>query len=701
MPNRLVHESSPYLLQHANNPVDWFPWCDEAFKTAASQDKPVFLSIGYSACHWCHVMEHESFENQQIADYLNKHFISIKVDREERPEIDQIYMQAVVALTGQGGWPLSAFLTPDQKFFFGGTYWPPQQRFGMPGFDHVLNSVHDAYHNRRKMVEQQSAQITQMLADQWTRFQGPSETGTQLFTRNTISLAIEHLQKLFDLENGGFGSAPKFPHPIDLQVLIRALDYAAELPQHSRFSIQQMIDTTLTKMAYGGIYDHLGGGFARYSVDAKWLVPHFEKMLYDNALLATVYLNAFQTTGNQLFRQVTEQTLEYILNYLTDSAGGFHSAEDADSEGVEGKFYIWEKAEILEALGDDLGESFCQFFGVTDAGNFEGANILNVTDSFAEFAASQNLDEISLGQALQQGKQTLLAIRDQRIRPAKDDKVLVSWNALTIDALANAAIVFESPVYLQAAQRAAHFVNKSMSDSEGRLLHTWRLGTAKLRAYLDDHSFLINALVSLYEADFDERWIEWASELCEFMIQYFSDSGGGFFFTADDHEALIVRTRDLQDSSIPSGNSMAAFALIRMGRLCGRSDWIELGEQTIRSAATLIEKAPMASGQMLLALDLALRENRQYVLMVNTPLIAARSVIRHLNRSREFGDSLVVSTVESTSVTQPLRNVLSGKSAIDGEPSLYVCMNYTCQQPLVGATEIDDYLKPAKQGEAN
>lgn len=686
MPNRLANESSPYLLQHKNNPVDWFPWCGEALRLAKDNDQPIFLSIGYSACHWCHVMEHESFENDEIAEFLNKNFVSIKVDREERPDIDHIYMQAVMAVSGHGGWPLSAFLTPDQNFFYGGTYWPPVASRGMPGFLQVLESVFDAFQSKREQLEEQSSQITQALQQSLPK----SNSNQSIINPTTIEQAVSGLSRSFDSTFGGFGSAPKFPHPMDLQLLVRILDDESVVPSVNRDDVLRMVTTTLDKMAYGGINDHLAGGFARYSVDAQWLVPHFEKMLYDNAQLASVYTDAFRVTGNMFYKRTAKLTLEYLLQYMLDDAGGFHSTEDADSEGVEGKFYVWDRSEILEILGEEVGERFCSLYGVTESGNFEGKNILNVTCKYTEFAERHQIEKSDLRAEMKQARERLLHARDQRIRPGKDDKILVSWNALAIEAFAKASIHLEEPAFLEAAQNSAHFILNSMRHDNGRLQHTWRHGTAKLDAYLDGYTYLINALVSLYEADFNELWIREAIEMTQLVVTHFHDEAGGFFFTADDHESLIVRTKDLQDSSVPSGNSMAALALLRLGRLCGKNEWVELSESTMQSAASLIERAPLAAGQMLVAIHFALQPNRQLVLAVNDLSSETDQLVQLIRK--QLNTPLIVSTSESREAQNPFTTVVENKEPRQGQPALYVCTDYTCESPIVGVDEIQKHL---------
>lgn len=692
MSNRLATESSPYLLQHKDNPVDWYPWGAEALLKSRAEDKPIFLSIGYSACHWCHVMEHESFENQQIADYLNKHFVSIKVDREERPDLDQIYMHAVMAMNGHGGWPLSAFLTPDQDFFFGGTYWPPVTTAQMPGFDRVLASVLDAYHNKREQVVAQSRQITDMInssaADEQDRDFDPA----------LFRAAAQSLHNRFDGTFGGFGSAPKFPHPMDLSLLLSLYDHQVEHPGDAWESprseeLLEMVEVTLKKMAYGGIFDHLAGGFARYSVDSRWLVPHFEKMLYDNALLARTYVGTFQATGNRFYARIAEKTLNYVLNYMTDPAGAFYSTEDADSEGVEGKFYVWKVDEVVDVLGEETGRRFCQLYDVTPSGNFEGENILNLPVSYAEFAEANELDKQSLMAEMREARATLLKVRDQRIRPGLDDKVLTSWNALAIQAFSDAAIVLKNDDYAKAAEKAGEFVWSHLRDDDGCLLHTWRHGTAKLSAYLDDYAYLINAYVSLYRVAFDEKWIARASELAGRMIESFRNrENGAFYFTGADHEKLIARTQEFQDSAVPSGNSMAATALIRLGRMQGDQDRVDIGHAAALGAVSLLKRAPGAASQSLIAIESFLHNNRSFVLIQGSDEQANQQVVARLQDSVPLDVSLIVASPEQAGQAGPLATSLTGKSSMDDQPTLYVCQDFHCDLPVAGAEKIETVL---------
>ncbi len=709
MPNRLAQESSPYLLQHQNNPVDWYPWGPEALGRAKAEGKPIFLSIGYSACHWCHVMEHESFENAGIAAYVNEHFVPIKVDREERPDLDQIYMNAVQLMTGRGGWPMSVFLTPDLQPFFGGTYWPPTARMGMPGFDQVLRAVVDAWTNRREMAAEQAAQLTEAV-----KGEGAGEVGSQRSevseekARQLLAGAQRQLARAFDRTHGGFGTAPKFPHSMDLQLLLRLWK------RRPSEEVLHMVTHTLEKMAAGGIYDHLAGGFARYSVDERWLVPHFEKMLYDNALLCSAYLDAYIVTllSSRFASQtadVVRQTCDYILQYMTDSEGGFHSTEDADSEGVEGKFYVWTPVEIRQVLGEEWGEQFCYVYDVSEHGNFEhGQSILNLPKSIEMCHALRGWELEGLRGTLNRSREKLLAVRDRRVRPGKDDKILTGWNALMIHALATAANALDPGVwrsdckrYRDAATRSAEFILRSMSRPDGRLLHTWRHGQAKLDAYLDDYAYFINALVTLYEATFEERWIDEAVRLADLMRLHFEDKdNGGFFFTADDHEQLIARNKDFHDASVPSGNGMAATALIRLAKLTGKTAYLESALGAIAAGVPIMERAPTAAGQLLIALDMWLGPMEEWVLIggesdkENGELLGAMRRQYAPNRVLAYRKEAVAQGADvprsptDTSRSPFLDALFGGRDAQGGQPTLYICQNFTCQAPLVGKDAI-------------
>ena len=691
--NRLAHESSPYLLQHQNNPVDWFPWGLEALAKAKTEGKPIFLSIGYSACHWCHVMEHESFENESIAAYVNEHFVPIKVDREERPDLDQIYMNAVQLMTGRGGWPMSVFLTPDLQPFFGGTYWPPTARMGMPGFDQVLRAVVDAWQNRREMAVEQARQLTEAVRQEGEQGTGDRGQGTGIdadHARQLLENARRQLARAFDATNGGFGSAPKFPHSMDLQLLLRLWK------RQPRDETLHMVTHTLEKMAAGGIHDHLAGGFARYSVDERWLVPHFEKMLYDNGLLTSANLDALQATGDFRFARTIRETCDYVLHYMTDAAGGFHSTEDADSEGEEGKFYVWTPAEIKQVLGPEKGERFCYVYDVTEQGNFEhGKSILNLPKSIEQVAAMKGWPVEALKTELAESRSKLLAVRDQRVRPGKDDKILVSWNALMIDSLARAGVIVGERRYLEAASKAADFVLRDLTR-DGRLLHTWRHGKAKGDAFLDDYAYFINALVTLYESTFHEHWIDEAVRLADLMRQHFEDkASGGFFFTADDHEQLIARNKDFQDASVPSGNGMAATALIRLGKLTGKTEYLESAQGAILAGMPLMERAPTAAGQLLIALDMWLGPMRELVLVGGSDDAENQATLAELQRvylpnrvlAYRAGDVPHRSPMGAPR-SPSLAALFQGRAAMNGQPTLYICENFACQQPVVGREAI-------------
>lgn len=684
MPNRLKNELSPYLLQHAENPVEWYPWCSEALQRSQDEDKPIFLSIGYSACHWCHVMEHESFESPRIAEILNSNFINIKVDREERPDLDQLYMNAVMALRGGGGgWPLSVFLTPHCEVFFGGTYWPPESRMGMPGFDHVLTRVLHAYREKREQVNDQSAQVTQWIENSVQQTNAGVEVGPAL-----LGEAAQSLEQGFDFENGGFGTAPKFPHPMDLSLLLRLWKRGTSEMEAGSSRLLEMVELNLKKMAYGGIFDHLAGGFARYSVDERWLVPHFEKMLYDNGLLATIYFETHRATGNPFYAMIGRKTLDYLINQMTSPQGGFYSTEDADSEGVEGKFYVWSRDEVKQVLGEDVAGRFCKVYDVTEHGNFEGANILNMTQTFGERADEFGMSKDDLRAEMRQARAQLLAVRDQRIRPGLDDKILCCWNALAIGAMCEGTLATGEPKYLKAAEAAFAFVWSTLRDSEGRLLRVWRLGTAKQTAFLDDYAYLLDALFALYQTSQNEYYVDCAHQLIDQMCELFGDEKPGFFFTPSHGESLIARTKDLQDSSVPSGNSVAATALLKWGRLCGMPAWIQLATETIGFGAPLMAKSPMASGQMLVALQDQLAVSREFVVL----LPAGTDRAMYLNKLNEQWrpGTTIVCRVESEDENRSnlIDRVLQGKGVVDQQPTLYLCSQFTCQAPVVGAEAI-------------
>jgi hypothetical protein len=683
MANRLATETSPYLLQHADNPVDWYPWGGEALSAATRDDKPIFLSIGYSACHWCHVMEQESFENRKIAELLNQNFVCIKVDREERPDLDQIYMDALLTMRhSQGGWPLNVFLTPQQEFFFGGTYWPPTAMRGMPGFDQVLLGVLDAFQNRREQVAQHAAQITEWLN---RGLAVETEKDGNGLDEQVLADAVHQMERQFDFRNGGFGSAPKFPHAPDLSLLI---GLAGGWPKSKHWQspmLTGMVQISLRKMADGGIFDHLAGGFARYSVDAQWLVPHFEKMLYDNAMLARVYLEMFQAVKTPFFETVARATLDYVRKYMTTTGGAICSSEDADSEGEEGKFYVWSKREILETLGADEGNRFCQLFGVTEHGNFEGQNILFLQQPVEQFARLHGLDVLAFQSEVKRSKQLLLQKRDSRVRPGLDDKVLVSWNALAISSFAFAARVLDDADYERSAVMAVRFILDRMRDPAGRLSHTWRNGTAKHPGFLDDYAFMLAALIELYLLDFDATWLEEAEQMADMIVARFSARDGGLFLTPDDHENLIARPKADRDSSIPSGSGAAAASFIQLGRLTGNESWSRRAESVLSANASSIRQAPLAYVQMLIALQRLLQPGPDFLAVA--PQNDLQAIQRSFHRATIHDATLVC--YDPSQQPRPIFSaLLSGKTMVGNKPTLYECRRGSCGAPIVGLDQI-------------
>lgn len=685
--NRLAGETSPYLLQHAHNPVDWYPWGPEALEKARAEDRPIFLSIGYSACHWCHVMEHESFENPAIAALMNEHFINIKVDREERPDLDQIYMTAVQAMTGHGGWPMSVFLTPDLKPFYGGTYFPPTDARGMPGFPRVLLSVQRAWVERRSEIVGSAEEMTERLRSMGNVpvAQGPLDAGL-------LDRATSALLDVFDSRYGGFGSAPKFPHPMDLRVLMR--DYQRTGNPRSLHAVR----FTLDRMARGGIYDHLGGGFARYSTDERWLAPHFEKMLYDNALLATTYLEAFQLVGDAAYARVVQETLDYVLLRMTSPEGGFYATEDADSEGVEGKYYVWSLAEVEEILGADRAKVFAAVYDVTVSGNWEHQNILNLPRPIEEAASVLGIASSELRASLAADRSALLAAREQRVPPGKDTKILASWNGLMIAAMAEAARVLAGgewndrcPRYLDAAESAARFILGSMRAVDGRLLHNFKDGRATLNAYLDDYANLIDGLTRLYEVCGQPDYIDAALGLAGVMIDEFGDpTEGGFYYTGRSHEALIARQKDTYDNATPSGNAMAATALLRLAALTGRADLEEVGRRTLQAVQLVLEKAPMAAGQSVIALDFLLRRPLEFAVIPGSDHQQSERAVDAIYA--RFLPAKVVAVKAPAAAASVAW--LQGKPPRDPvAPTIYVCENFTCEEPIIGVEPLREVLE--------
>ena len=666
MPNRLAGETSPYLLQHKDNPVDWLPWGEEAKRAAAERDLPILLSIGYSSCHWCHVMEHESFEDQATANLMNDGFVPVKVDREERPDVDAVYMEAVQAMTGHGGWPMTVFCDPDGVPFYGGTYFPPEPRQGMPSFRMVLDAVSEAWRTQRAEIRERAGKTREQLGAV-ARIEAPEGE----LDPGMVGRAIETLRGQADHQNGGFGSAPKFPPASAVDLLLA----------HGERAIPER---TLDAMAAGGIYDQLGGGFARYSVDAVWLVPHFEKMLYDNALLARSYLRGYQELGHERYRRICTETLDWALSEMRGPEGGFYSALDADSEGVEGRYYVWSEQEargvLLEAGLEDEADAVLAHLGIRERGNWEGTNVLHLRDGAGALRPA----------GWERAREALLARRGSRVRPALDDKRLTAWNALMVGALAEAGAALGESRYLDAARECTGFLLERMRDPEGRLLRTFNQGEARLNAYLEDHAYLLEALLTLYEASFERRWYEAAVETAEATIARFGDPDrGGFFTTSDDHEELIARRKDIDDHPIPSGNAAAALGLLRLEALSGERRYGEWGEGVLELLSRPAEQHPQALAYLLTALDFHLSPTRELALVAPAgagldPVAEMAATVRSRYRPR-----LVLAAGEEGESTPAL---LADRGALDGGPAAYVCERFACKAPVGSRAELEQLL---------
>lgn len=666
--NRLATETSPYLLQHAHNPVDWYPWGEEALERARAEDRPIFLSIGYSACHWCHVMERESFEDEQTAALMNDNFVNVKVDREERPDLDSIYMEAVQAMTGSGGWPMSVFLTPAGKPFYGGTYFPPQPRYGIPSFPQLLLAVADAYTNRRGDLEEQAQRLTDAIGRTGSLSASGGEPGEEILTEATAKLL-----QYFDEQYGGFGDQPKFPQPMTLEFA---------MSQHRRggeAAALHVAEHTLRQMAAGGIYDHLGGGFHRYSVDRVWLVPHFEKMLYDNAQLLRAYLHAWQINGRREHRQVVEETVDYVLREMTAPEGGFYSAQDADSEGEEGKFFVWTAAEIEAVLGKEEADLLGRAYGVTPSGNFEGKTILNLKQTPGEIARQTGGEEGAVAERLAAARQKLFLAREKRVKPERDDKVLTEWNGLMIHALAEVGVVLGRADALEAASKAADFVLAEMSQENGFLFRSFKDGRARFNAYLEDYAAFARGLVALYEATFSLRWLAEAARLTKIMLAQFEDEArGGFYQTGIAHEELVVRRKDFIDNAIPSGNSMAAELLLRLAKLTGNDDYRSEAARVFQIMAAAMAQQPTGFGRMLTALDDLLSPSQEVAVVGS--LTDARTQ-RLLEEVRRHYLPHTVLALKEPEDENPLP-LMEGRTLVDGQPAAYVCENYACRLPV-------------------
>jgi hypothetical protein len=683
MPNRLAGETSPYLLQHAHNPVDWFPWGPDALARAKLLDRPIFLSIGYAACHWCHVMERESFEDEATARYLNDHFVSIKVDREERPDLDQVYMAAVQAMTGGGGWPMSVFLTSDGRPFYGGTYFPDAPRHGMPSFRQVLEGVDRAWRQERAQVEAAGGRLVAGLVEGARLGAGRDDP-----TEELLDAATAAIEASFDPGNGGWGRAPKFPQPMTIEYLLRR--HLATGDDRPLAIARRSLDA----MADGGIHDQLGGGFHRYSTDAAWLVPHFEQMLYDNAQLARVYLHAWQATGDPRYLDVAAGTLDYMIRELTSRDGAFAASQDADTDGVEGATFVWRPAELAEALGTDA-ELFAAAYDVTEAGNWDGTSILRRIVADADLAQRTGVEAFEVAARLASARERLLARRQERPQPARDDKALAAWNGMAIAALADAAAALAGvgsqdglpdgsiATYLEAAQRTAEAIVSGLLGADGTLGRSWKDGRASGTGVLEDYTHLADGLLALYDATFDERWFTKARALMDHVLERFADPAGGFFDTSDRHERLITRPKDIQDNAVPSGNAMAAVVLLRLHALTGEGVYRSAAERAIRTVVPFVARYPTGFAQWLVAMDLSIRPITEVAIAGSPDTPDTGALVAEARRGYRPGRVLAVAADPGSSAI-PL---LADRTAIDGRATAYVCRGFVCRMPV---TTVED-----------
>jgi uncharacterized protein YyaL (SSP411 family) len=687
--NKLADETSPYLLQHAHNPVDWYPWSKEAFEIAKKHNKPVFLSIGYSTCHWCHVMERESFDNEHIAKIMNEHFVCIKVDREQRADVDDVYMTAVQLMTGSGGWPLSVFLTPDGKPFYGGTYFAPKDMYGRLGFEQLLLTIADAWKNKRAQLLESAGKISETLKSL------NEPVGKDKLSTDVLQNAYISLKQIFDETNGGFGGAPKFPQPSYLSFLLRYWH------RHKDNDALVMVEATLDAMVKGGIYDHLGGGFHRYATDLRWLVPHFEKMLYDQALISSVYVQAYQVTGREDYARVARETFDYVLRDMKDPEGGFYSAEDADSEGKEGLFYVWEPEETQKILGVKNAEIFNACYGVTEKGNFEeGKSILNITQSTDVLAKQFKKDREYIESVLAQARSELLAHRSKRIRPHRDDKIITGWNGLMFSALAYGGAALGEKKYTSAAEKAAEFVLTTLRHN-GRLMRYYSDGRVIQPGFLDDYAFVIMALLELYEATFDARWLAEAIDLAQQMIKLFSDrDSGGFYLTGSDTESLIVRTKPGYDGAVPSGNSVAALVLLKLGLLTSGTRFTESAEEVLNSFSRQIRQSPASLGEMLGALDFSIGPTSEIVIAAE-PHRRVTDMMLHFVQRRYLPNTVVLfhPTGKAGEAIEKIAPFVKWQTAIDNKPTAYVCQNYVCKQPVTEIDILEQLLADVNEGQ--
>jgi uncharacterized protein YyaL (SSP411 family) len=686
--NRLSKETSPYLLQHAHNPVDWYAWGDDAFESARKEDKPVLLSIGYSACHWCHVMEHESFENEEIARLMNENFINIKVDREERPDLDQIYMNAVQMMTGHGGWPMTVFLTPDGVPFYGGTYFPPADRHNMPGFPRILLGVAEAYRSRPDDVAETAASMLKEL-----RHVGQTRESNEALTVELLDAAERNIARNYDARDGGFGGAPKFPAAMNLEFLLRRFH------RTGRGETLEMVEHTCRKMAEGGLYDQLGGGFHRYSTDAHWLVPHFEKMLYDNALLSRLYLHVYQQTKDDFYKRIAEETLDYVLREMTDERGGFYSTQDADSEGHEGKFFVWTVDEIKAVLGDKDAALFCAYYDVTERGNFEGSNILHVSRDVEDVAKEAKVPAERLQEALEHGRRKLFEVREQRVKPERDEKVLTAWNGLMLASFAEAAAILERDDYRNAAEKNAQFVLENLRRDR-LLLRTYKDGQSKLNGYLEDYAFLIDGLLALYQATGKLGWLEEAMSLADrLMEEFWDEEDGGFFYTGKSHEALIVRSKDYFDNATPSGNSVATEVLLQLAALTANEAYSRQAVTIFRLLREPLGRYASAFGRLLGALDFYLSTPKEIAIIGARESEETRALMREV-WNRYLPNKITAHTTEGDARSAEVSPLLRDRPMINGHPTAYVCERYTCQAPTNSAAELGRQLSDSATRDA-
>lgn len=686
--NRLKNEKSPYLLQHADNPVDWYPWCDEAFEKAAREDKPVFLSIGYSTCHWCHVMAHESFEDEEVASLMNDAFVSIKVDREERPDIDGIYMTVCQMLTGSGGWPLTIIMTPGKLPFFAGTYFPKRERFGRPGMIEMIPQLKEAWKTRREEIMKSASEISSAVARS-SDYKAGHYPGEEILDK-----AFKDFEARYDEERGGFGGAPKFPTPHNLCFLLRYWKKTGES------SALKMVTHTLSEMRRGGIYDHVGFGFHRYSTDSEWLVPHFEKMLYDQALIAIAYTEAYQATGEEIFKQTAEEILHYVMRDMTSPEGGFYSAEDADSEGEEGKFYLWDEPELRKISGGDA-DLISDVFNCAADGNWvdpsiggaPGTNILHTKKSLEELAGAAGLSVNEMGNRIEKARKKLFEAREKRTHPHKDDKILTDWNGLMISAFARAASAFRSREYETAASGAADFILSKLKDGEGNLLHRYRLGDAGIKANIDDYAFLVAGLLDLYEAGFDVKYLEEAINLTRWQVkQFYDEENGGFYFTGEDDEKLLTRRKEIYDGAIPSGNSVSLMNLLRLSRFTGNTHYDELADKTARAFSVVANKSPVAFSRFLSGLSFAFGPAKEIVLVEKKGDTNSEKILNLIGR-KFLPDKVVILINEEDDRIKDIAKYAAGHKTIGGKTTVYICENLNCKMPVTGLNEIEELLE--------